>query len=149
MLRPGHEDEPRLPLCADCGEILYAAGGDPRADTWAEFLFWRALDLDMGRPEPFYAATHGFVPYARVYRDADAAFHDFTRRWGWVEQADLDAVRDGLLTKVPNRCADHATQQAYQRKQTMARLRAQQHVEPVPEPVFSVTPTAPQDRAQW
>ena len=55
--------------------------------------------------------AHGFVPYARRYCDADDQLHDFTRPFGWIPQADLDQVRDALLTKIPSRAPDRATEE--------------------------------------
>lgn len=150
VLRPGSESEPRLPVCADCAQTLIASGGDARDEAFDDFLFWRALGLDPGRVESGWAAAHGFVSYARRYCDADPELHDFRRPFGWVEQADLAAVRDRLLTKIPERTRDRETQQRYRRKQTMKFLRDHQQAEPVPVPQFSVSPTVPaEQRSGW
>ncbi len=49
--------------------------------------------------------------------------HDFTRKWGWNPQADLDQVRDALLTKShPGHAIE--TEGHYRRQEKMRYLRA-------------------------
>jgi hypothetical protein len=132
VTRRGHEQPDKLPMCPDCWPLWVKGGSDPHSTAWSDWLCADALRLrtcGQGLAERFH-----FMPYHQAWPDD----HDFTRRFGWIAEADLTAAHDLIVRETPGYAQSPEETAQVRRRQQMERLRQSAEYVPPPPPTFSV-----------